>query len=53
MFTRLMSEPGRSPTGGAHLLSRCSSAHGQGLNAKFWVSAVGEVRSRRSSEEVG
>ena len=53
MSTRLMSEPGRSPTGGAHLLSQCSSAHGQGLNAKFWVSAVGEVRSRHSSEEVG
>ena len=53
MSTRLMSEPGRSPAGGAYPLSQCSSAHGQGLNAKFWVSAVGEVRSRRSSEEMG
>jgi hypothetical protein len=53
MSTRLMSEPGRSPAGGAHLTSQCSSAHGQGMKAEFWVSAAGEVRSRRSSEEVG
>ena len=52
MYTRLMSEPGRSPRGGAHP-SQCFLAGGQGGDAKFAVSARGEVRSGHSSEEVG
>lgn len=52
MYTRLMSEAGRSPRGGAHP-SQCSSAAEQGGFAKFAVSARGEVRSGHSSEEVG
>ncbi len=52
MYTRLMSEPGRSPRGGAQT-SQCFLAAGQGATAKFAVSARGEVRSRHSSEEVG
>ena len=52
MYTRLMSELGRSLRGGAQH-RQCSSADGQGVTAKFVASARGEVRSRRSSEEVG
>jgi len=52
MYTRLMSEPGRSPRGGAHQ-SQCSLAGGQGCNAKSAASAQGEVRSGHSSKEVG
>ena len=52
MYTRLMSEPGRSPRGGAQPC-QCSSAAEQGGVAKFAVSARGEVRSGHSSEEVG
>ena len=52
MYTRLMSELGRSPRGGAHH-RQCSLAGGQGVAAKLVVSARGEVRSRHSSEEVG
>jgi hypothetical protein len=53
MYTRLMSEPGRSPMAGAHNSSQCPLAHRQGMKAKSRATAVGEVRSRRSSEEVG
>jgi hypothetical protein len=53
MYTRLMSEPGRSPAAGAQQTSQRFLAQGQGMKAKFWVSAAGEVRSRRSSGEVG
>ena len=52
MYTRLMSEPGRSPRGGAQLC-QCFLAAEQGGFAKFAVSARGEVRSGHSSEEVG
>ena len=52
MYTRLMSEPGRSPRGGAHLCQG-SLAAGQGMIAKSATSARGEVRSGHSSEEVG
>ncbi len=52
MYTRLMSEPGRSPRGGVHL-RQGSKIAGQGLIAKSTMSARGEVRSRHSSEEVG
>jgi hypothetical protein len=53
MYTRLMSEPGRSPSGGAQRKSQRHLARGQGTVAKSWVSTDGEVRSRRSSGEVG
>jgi len=52
MYTRLVSEPGRSPRGGAHP-SQCFLAAGQGESAKSAVSARGEVRSGHSSKEVG
>ncbi len=48
MYTWLMSEPGRSPTGGAHESSQCSLAHGQGMKAEFRASAVGEANLRRA-----
>ena len=53
MYTRLVSEPGRSPAGEAQRMSLRFIAQGQGVTAKSWVSAAGEIRSRRSSEEVG
>jgi len=53
MYTRLMSEPGRSPSGGVQKTSQCHQTQGQRVTAKSWVSTGGEVRSRRSSEEVG
>ena len=52
MYTRLMSEPGRSPRGGIHLCQDSFMAV-QGLIAKSAGSARGEVRSRHSSDEVG
>jgi len=52
MYTRLMSEPGRSLRGGARLCQGFSVAK-QGLIAKPATSARGEVRSRHSSNEVG
>ena len=52
LYTRLMSELGRSPRGGAQH-RQCSLAVGRGETAKSGVSARGEVRSRHSSEEVG
>jgi len=53
MYTRLMSEPGRSPKVEAHNLSQCLLDHGQGINPKFEMNPIGEVRSRHSSDEVG
>jgi hypothetical protein len=55
MYTRLKSEPGRSARSGASsfMSPGCSSSDGQGLITKSWASARAEVRSRRSSEEVG
>ena len=52
MYTRLISELGRSPRGGAQR-RQGSLTNGQGLAAKFVANARGEVRSRRSSQEVG
>ncbi len=52
MYTRLVSELGRSLRGGAQH-RQCSLADGRGVAAKFVASARGEVRSRHSSEEVG
>jgi hypothetical protein len=52
MYTRLMSEPGRSLRSGVHH-RQDSLVGGQGLTAKSATSARGEVRSRHSSEEVG
>jgi hypothetical protein len=53
MYTRPMSEPGRSVWGVAQNVSPRHSAGEQGLTAKPQVSAQAEVRSRHSSEEVG
>ncbi len=52
MYTRLMSELGRSLRGGVHL-RQDSSVAGQGLIAKPAASARREVRSRHSSVEMG
>ena len=53
MYIRLMSEPGRSPQVEAHKFSQCFLGREQGIKAKFEMNACGEVRSHRSSDEVG
>jgi hypothetical protein len=52
MYKRSTSEPGRSADDGARLKPAHQTA-GQGVAAKSTVHVAAEVRSRRSSEEVG
>ena len=55
MYTRQVSEPGRSARSGASkfVSHGRSSSEGQGLRTKSRARARAEVRSRHSSEEVG